>query len=68
MKNLTYHAVVKYINLVANFAESWIGLSERWEPSDLGAGKPVFTHLPADTLKRDAVVAAFKVRRLSEST
>jgi hypothetical protein len=68
MEHVTYHAGVKYGNLVADVIDSWIGFSEQWEHSELGFGTPVFTHLSPDTLKRDAVVAAFKVRRFSGST
>jgi len=48
--------------LVSSFVDSWIGFSEQWEPSELVVDTPVVTNLPADTKKRAAVVAAFKVR------
>lgn len=60
--NIAYRAGVKNRTFVTSFLDSWIGFSEQCEPSKLGVGTPITTHLPADTAKRAAVVAAFKVR------
>ena len=44
---------------LTSFVDSWIGFSRQYnQPTTLEA----FHHLPTDTEKRDAVVAAFKVR------
>lgn len=62
--NTAYRAGVKNRTLVSSFLDSWIGFSEKWEPPELVVGTPIVTNLPADTEKRTAVVAAFKVRML----
>lgn len=62
--NIAYRAGVKNPTPVINLLDSWIGFSEQWDPSKLGVGTPISTYTPADTPKRDAVGAAFKVRVL----
>ena len=62
--NTAYRAGVKNRTLISSALDSWIGLSEQWETPKPVIGTPIVTNLPADTKKRAAIVAAFKVRML----
>ncbi|KAF8868297.1 glycoside hydrolase, partial [Gymnopilus junonius] len=52
-------------SIFINFIDDWIGFSEHYDAAP-AARQPVLTYLPADATKRDAVVLAFKVLRLTK--